>query len=88
MAISGNDIYVGTGLDLSILATPGGEEAYKELLMRHVTSNTNSWKIFHSTDLGDSWTDITPTSNALEMKTSSGVQVLAVGKSRHGIRDG
>ncbi len=81
LAVSGNDIYVGTGLDLSILATPGGEEAYKELLMRHVTSNTNSWKIFHSTDLGDSWTDITPTSNALEMKTSSGVQVLAVGKA-------
>ena len=80
LAVSGNDIYIGTGLDLSILATPGGEEAFQEQLMHHVTSNTNSWEIFHSTDLGDSWTDITPTSNALEMKISSGVKVLAVGK--------
>ena len=81
LAVSGNDIYVGTGLDLSILATPDGEEAYKEQLMRHATSDTNSWEIFHSTDLGDSWSDITPTNNSLEMKISSGVKVLAVGKA-------
>ena len=81
LTVSGSDIYVGTGLDLSILATPGGEEAFEAQLMHHVTSNTNSWEVFHSTDLGDSWTDITPTSHALEMKISSGVKAVAVGKA-------
>ena len=83
LSVSGNNLYVGTGRDLSQLRSPEGTSAYMEKLMEELKSNTNvrKWEIFHSTDLGESWTDITPTSNSHMMKISSGVKVLATGNS-------
>ena len=83
LSVSGNDLYVGTGRDLSQLGTEEGRTAHLEKLMEEFKSNTNvrKWEIFHSTDLGDSWTDITPTSNSHMMKASSDAKVLAAGNA-------
>ena len=83
LSVSGNNLYVGTGRDLSQLGTEEGRTAHLEKLMEEFKSNTNvrKWEIFHSTDLGDSWTDITPTSNSYMMKASSNAKVLATGNA-------
>ena len=83
LSVSGNNLYVGTGRDFSQLGTEEGRTAHLEKLMEELKSNTNvrKWEIFHSTDLGDSWTDITPTSTSHMMKASSDAKVLAAGNA-------
>ena len=81
LAVSENNVYVGTGLDISQLDTPEGRKAYVEKLMSGVNSNTRGWEVFHSIDLGNSWTDITPTSKSPMMRVSPGVKVLATGNA-------
>ncbi len=79
LAVSENNLYVGTGPDPSQLVTPEGTGAYIGQIMS--SDNASSWEIFHSSDLGDSWTELTPTSNSFTMKISPGVKVLAAGKT-------
>ena len=79
LSISGSNLYVGTGPDLSQLEKPEGRMAYIGQLMGN--SNTKAWEVFHSIDGGESWTDITPTSESPMMKVSPGVKVLATGKA-------
>ena len=83
LSVSGNNLYVATGLNLSQLETEEGRTAYFEKLMEELTSDTNTrrWEVFYSTDLGESWTDITPTSNSHMMKASSGAKVLSTGNA-------
>ena len=83
LSVSENNLYVGTGLDLSQLGTEEGRTAHLEKFMEEFKSNTNvrKWEIFHSADLGDSWTDITPTSKSHMMKVSSDAKVLAAGNA-------
>ena len=79
LAVSENGLYVGTGPDLSQLNTPEGVGAYIGQIMSSDTPS--SWEIFHSTDLGDTWTELTPKSTAFTMKISPGVKVLAAGET-------
>ena len=84
LSVSGNNLYVGTGRDLSQLKsqveTPEGRKAHIEELMAEIMNDTGPrWEVFHSTDLGDSWTDITPTSKSHMMKVLSSAKVLAAG---------
>ena len=79
LAVSENNLYIGTGPDLSQFETPEGRSAYVGQVMS--SDNSSSWEIFHSSDLGDSWTELTPTSNSFTMKISPGVKVLAAGKT-------
>ena len=81
LSVSGNNLYVGTGRDLSQLEAPEGKQAHLDEVMRNINSDVRTWEVFYSTDLGDSWIDITPTSKSPMMKISSGVKVLAAGKS-------
>ena len=83
LSTSGNNLYVGTGSDISQLKTEEGRKAHFEKLMEELTSNTNArqWEIFHSTDLGNSWTDITPTSTSHMMHASSSTKVLSTGNA-------
>ena len=81
LSVSGNNLYVGTGSDLSQLDTPEGKQAQLEALMNNINSDVRRWEVFYSSDLGDSWTDITPTSESNMMKISSGVKVLAAGQT-------
>ena len=79
LAVSKNHLYVGTGPDPMQLRTPEGRMAYTAQTMG--ADNSSTWEIFHSTNLGDSWTDITPTSDSPLMKISPGVKVLAAGET-------
>ena len=81
LSVSGNNLYIGTGRDRSKLDTAEGMQAELEELMNTINSDVRRWEVFYSTDLGDSWTDITPTSESNMMKISSSVKVLATGKS-------
>ena len=76
LTVSEKNLYVGTGSDLS---NPEGRTRY----MGQVASddNSSSWEIFHSADLGNSWVEITPTSESLFMKVTPGVKVLAAGET-------
>ena len=77
LAVSGNNVYVGTGPNFSLSTTSNETMAYVQQLMSD--PNAKAWEVFHSTDLGDSWTEITPTSKSPMIKASPGVTVLAVG---------
>ena len=79
LTVSKNNLYVGTGPDFSQLKTPEGRVGYMEQLMG--ADNASTWEIFHSTDFGDSWTEITPTSDSPLMKISQGVKILAAGET-------
>ena len=79
LAVSKNDLYVGTGPDLFKLGTPEGRASYLAQAMSN--ANSGPWEIFHSTDFGNSWTEITPTNQSLFMKMSPGVKVLASGET-------
>ena len=80
LAVSGNNLYVGTGSTLSEMKFL--LENSIEDLMEEFTNNTGPrWEVFHSTDDGESWTDITPASKSHMMRVSSGVKVLAVGNA-------
>ena len=79
LAVSERNLYVGTGPDFSELMTPEGRTAYMGQLVSEDDSST--WEIFHSPDLGDSWTEVTPTSESPFMKISPGVKVLAAGET-------
>jgi len=79
LAVSKNNLYVGTGPDLSQFGTPEGRGSYLAQAMPNV--NSGLWEIFCSTDLGNSWTEITPTNQSLFMKVSPGVKVLASGET-------
>ena len=79
LTVSERNLYVGTGLDFSELMTPEGRAAYLGQLT--ADDNSSSWEIFHSSDLGDSWAEITPTSDSPLMEISLGVKVLAAGET-------
>ena len=74
LAVSERNLYVGTGPDFSELRTPEGRTTYMGQVMSD--DNSSTWEIFHSADLGNSWTEITPTSESPFMKISSGIKVL------------
>ena len=70
LAVSEKNLYVGTGPDFS---DPEEKTTYMS------GDNSNAWEIFHSSDLGEAWTEITPTSESSSMKISPGIKVLAAG---------
>ena len=79
LAVSESNLYVGTGLDFSQLENPERGAGYIGQLMG--SDNPNSWEIFLSSDLGDTWTEITPTSNSFMIKIPQGIKVLAAGET-------
>ena len=79
LAVSGNSLYVGTGPDPAQLKTPAGMGAYLGEVMR--SNNASGWEVFYSTDLGDTWTEITPTRTSFISKISPGVKVMVVGET-------
>ena len=72
LAVSENDIYVGTGPDFSQLKTDIEKGRYTQ---------QSAWEIFHSADLGESWTDITPKTESPFISMTPGVKVLTAGKT-------
>ena len=76
LAVSEKNLYVGTGPDFS--AREGRTASMGQLT---TGNNSSLWEIFHSADLGNSWTEITPTSESPFMKIPQGVKVLAAGET-------
>ena len=78
LATTGNNLYVGMGSDPFVLGPPkaGGKYAI------HIVSKDSSslWKIYHSIDLGESWTEITPKDESSVMRAPRRVKILASGK--------
>ena len=79
LSVSGDNLYVGTGPNYSQLEDSEERMAYIGQLMGN--ADAKAWEVFHSTDGGESWTEITPVSTSPMMKASPGVKVLATGKS-------
>ena len=79
LATTGNNLYVGMGSDPFILGPPktGGKYAV------HIVSKDSPslWQIYHSIDLGESWTEITPKYESSVMRAPRRVKILVVGKT-------
>ena len=81
LAVSGNDLYVGTGSDLLVKLTPTEiYQMYRETQHRR-DNRSHPIKIFHSTDLGASWTEIMDGSEYRHEGLPAGITVLGIGET-------
>lgn len=79
LAVMENNLYVATGPDpfgLGLSKTEG-----KYATQRITGDAARPWKIFHSGDLGLSWTEITPKNKPSIMVGPRSVKILTVGKT-------
>ncbi|MYC76634.1 sigma-70 family RNA polymerase sigma factor [Candidatus Poribacteria bacterium] len=74
LTVDQNNLYVGMGPDVVYSAS---SKSYPKI------PNLEAFKkrVFHSPDLGDSWTEITPTDESQVINLPSAIQVLASGKT-------
>ena len=75
LAVSESNLYVGTGPDL------GAFKFKEDEIREEMSAGQSMWEIFRSTDFGDSWTEITPTSEPALTWLSPGIKVLTAGKT-------
>ena len=79
LAVSENNLYVGTGPDFlkfqQIRSKPTG------VMQTMYDDNSSLSRIFHSADLGASWTEITPTDRSRPIMALSGINLLVAGKT-------
>ncbi len=75
LAVSENNLYVGTGPDLF------NSSRVKASVQEAMEKKQNMWEIFRSTDLGDSWTEITPVNESILLRISPGIKVLTAGET-------
>ena len=73
LAVSENNLYIGTGPDLLGFTHIGLEQVVPR-------NESHVLKIFHSADLGASWTEITPSYKSYDRFIPSGMKILAVGE--------
>ena len=74
LAVSGNNLYAGIGHELLVRLTPME-------LQQIDHGDLHFTEIFHSTDLGASWTEIRLRSKHLRKTSPAGITVLARGKT-------
>ena len=96
LRVSESDLYVLVNRDLLKMKTEFTElsqEKAGKAALELITGRKINWEIFHSTDLGNSWSDITPDNIPISMRIASGIKlmaaggtVLALGGARSGIR--
>ncbi len=79
LAVSEDDLYVGTGPDFFTLPQIGSEPV--EVMQIIYDYNSSLSKVFCLTDLGASWTDITPTDGSRPIRAPSGISVSVAGKT-------
>ena len=73
LTVDRNHLYVGMGPDVVPSESTG--------LFPKPPPETEEKKVFHSADLGASWTEITPTNESQVINLDTAIQVLAVGKT-------
>ena len=74
LAVSGNNLYVGIGHELVVKLTPSESQGIQH-------GDSYFVKIFHSTDLGASWTEIGLGNKHLRKNSRTGITVLATDKT-------
>ena len=79
LVVSEDSLYVGTGPDF--LKLQQIESKSTEVMQTMYDDNSSLSRIFHSADLGASWTEITPTDGSRPIMTPSGVNLLVAGKT-------
>lgn len=83
LAVSENNLYVGTGPDLFQAENAEDRATFERQLTEQLKDDNfpGLWELFQSTDLGNSWTDITPKAESPFIKASPGVKVFTAGKT-------
>lgn len=79
LSIAEGSLYVGTGPDFLRLEQIASEP--KEVAQMIYDDNSNLGRAFHSSDLGASWTEITPTSGSWPILGQSSLSLLVVGET-------
>ncbi len=83
LAVSKSDLYVAVNGNLSqmkkiLSASEKGEASFKFITS---TSRKTSARIFHSTDLGNSWTEIPVTNLPISMRVATGIKLMVSGET-------
>ena len=85
LAVSENNLYVAASPDFSqMMKSP---EAKEEYYTKSITSNKVQWSIFHSTDLGNTWAEITPKNVPFSMQASRDIKLLVAGETLLALSD-
>ena len=79
LVVSEDNLYVGTGPDFLALQQVGSKPT--EVIQTMYNHNSNLNRVFHSTDLGTSWTEITPTDGSRPIMARSGISLVVIGKT-------
>ena len=83
LAVFEDNLYIGTGMDLFQPKTAEDKAALSQQLTEQFKrdNNLSLWELFQSTDLGNSWTDITPKIESPLIRMSPGVKILTAGRT-------
>ena len=79
LAVSEDNLYVGTGPDFLKLQQVGSKPV--DVTQAIHNGNSSLSRIFHSVDLGVSWTEITPTDGSDPISPITGISLLVAGKT-------
>ena len=79
LAVSENNLYVGTGPNFFTLQQVGPKSAHGKQIMSD--NNLSLYKVFHSADLGASWVEITPLDGSRPIIAPTGISLLVAGKT-------
>ena len=79
LAVAEDRLYVSTGPDFLELERIESEP--REVIQIIYDDNSSLGRAFHSSNLGASWTEITPTSGSRPIRARSGMSLLVTGKT-------
>ena len=79
LVVSEDSLYVGTGPDFLKLQQIGSKPVHVTQTMHN--DNSSLSRVFHSTDLGASWTEITPTDGSRPIIAPFGISLLVAGRT-------
>ena len=79
LVVAEDSLYVGTGPDFLTLQQMGSKPT--EVMQTMYDHNSSLNKVFHSTDLGTSWAEITPTDDSRPIMARSGISLLVAGET-------
>ena len=79
LVVSEDNLYVGTGPNFFTIQQIESEPT--EVAQTMYDNNLSLHKVFHSADLGASWTEITPTDGSRPIIAPSGISLLVAGRT-------
>ena len=79
LVVSENNLYIVTGHDLFTLGLLESRLRDEGQIMHGYKASSNG--IFHSTDLGESWAEITPKNKSPFQRTPTGMKLVAAGET-------